>query len=182
MQRQQRSPWHEVDRGAGSSTVLLTRARGASWDVTSRETEAKNSTSVPSSAFPASSLMETGERSSSLGTKPGHALCKSSWPLSKQKGLAQGLWLGAGAAGGQQVLHSFAMASASSKGVTLGLPHSPGLGAQTPLLIPSASPGKPNTWKTQLLSFTDDQDLPTANEPAVLGAMTVPTPGSCTRL
>lgn len=83
-------------------------------------------------------------------------------PLSKQKGLAQGLWLETGDAGGQQVLHSFAVVSVSSKGVTLDLPNSPRLWAQTPLLIPSTSPGKPITWKTQLLSFTVHQDLPTA--------------------
>lgn len=99
-------------------------------------------------------------------------------PLSKQKGLAQGFWLETGDAGGQQVLHSFAVASVSSKGATLDFPNSPGLGAQTPLLILSVSPEKPITWKTQLVSFTDDQDLPTANEPAVLGPMTVPTQGA----
>lgn len=81
------------------------------------------------------------------------------------------------------MLHSFAVVSDGSKGVTLDLPNSPRLWAQTLLLIPSASPGKPITWKTQLLPFTDDQDLPTADEPAVPGPTAVPTPhSSCTRL
>lgn len=126
--------------------------------------------------------METAEMSSSLGTQPDHALSNPPGPLSKPKGLAQGLWLETGDAGGQQVLHSFAVVSVSSEGVTLDLPHSPGLGAQTSLLIPSASPGKPITRKMQLLSLTDDQDLPTADEPAVLGPWQCPhhpaAPGS----
>lgn len=67
------------------------------------------------------------------------------------------------------MLHSFAVVSVSSKGATLDLPNSPGLWAQTPVLIPSASPGKPVTWKTQLLPSIDDQEIPTAEEPAVLG-------------
>lgn len=63
---------------------------------------------------------------------------------------------------GQQVLYSFAMVSVSNKGVTLDLPNSPVLWAQTPLLIRSTSPGKPITWKTQLLCLTVHQNLPRA--------------------
>lgn len=59
--------------------------------------------------------------------------------------------------------------AASNKGVTwaiFSLTPS-GLWAQTPLLIPGASPGKPVTWQTQLLPFTEDQDLPAAKLPAL---------------
>lgn len=67
--------------------------------------------SVPSSAFPARTLMETGETCPSLGTQPGHALCKSSWPPLKVKGTRPrtpaGNWRCRRAAGAAQLCHSF---------------------------------------------------------------------------
>lgn len=91
--------------------VLITSASGVFWDVTSLETQGKNSTSVPSSAFPASTLMETGETCSSLGTQPGHALCKSSWPPLKAKGTRPrtpaGNWRCRRAAGAAQLCCGF---------------------------------------------------------------------------
>jgi len=58
-----------------------------------------------------------------------------------------------------------AVISASNKGVTWAVfsltPR--GLRAQTPLLTPSASPGKPVTWQTQVPPFTEDQDFPAAH-------------------
>lgn len=90
---------------------VLMYASGAPWDVDSLETQAKNSMSVPSSAFPASTFMETRETCSSLGTQPGHALCKSSWPPLKAKGshprTPAGNWRCGRAAGAAQLCWGF---------------------------------------------------------------------------
>lgn len=111
MQRQQRSPSTRWTGDLAPVCVLIPCASGVSWDVTSLGTQAKNSTSVPSSAFPASTPKETGETCSSLGTQPGHALCKSSWPPLKAKGTRPrtpaGNWRCRRAAGAAQLCCGF---------------------------------------------------------------------------
>lgn len=99
---------------------------------------------APSSASSGSTLVETGEKCLSLGRN---------WRCKKRAAAAAQL----------------AVISASNKSVTWAIFSltPPGLWAQTPLLIPSASPGEPLTWQTQLLPFTEDQDLCTANLPAL---------------
>ena len=91
-------------------------------------------------------------------------------PLSKQKGAhpraPSGNWRCKKRAAAAAQL---AVISASNKGVTWAMFSltPPRLWAFSPLLIPIAPPGKPVTWQTQLLPFIEDQDLPTANLPAL---------------
>lgn len=92
-------------------------------------------------------------------------------PLSKQKGTRTrapgGNWrCKKGAAAVAQI----AVISVSNSGMTWATFSltPPGPWAQTPLLIPSAAPGRPVTRQTQLLPFTKEQALPTAVLPALL--------------
>ena len=91
-------------------------------------------------------------------------------PLSKQKGAhpraPSGNWRCKKRAAAAAQL---AVISVSNKGVTCAMFSltPPRLWAFSPLLIPVAPPGKPVTWQTQLLPFIEDQDLPTANLPAL---------------
>lgn len=116
MRRQQRSPWHDKEPGSCLCPYYMCRCGNLGCDFpsnTSRDSMPQAGFrlspvlslvgsdsnhgplsmqthmymwAVPSSAFPASTLMETGETCPSLGTQPGHALCKSSWPPLKVKG------------------------------------------------------------------------------------------------
>lgn len=101
--------------------------------------------------YRAQPLLETGERCSSLGTKPGHALCRSSWPSVTAKGDSpKGSKCNLEMQDDGSSCSTACCAFCSNNNVAWAIfaPTPSGLRAQTPLPIPS--------------TFLD-QELPTAN-------------------